>query len=230
MNRILTILFVLTIFQPLQLKAQRGREKDNVDLILGVTPSLVSIPRTEDGLKNLMLGGKIGVQFYDRKDQQVFPAWSVGLYSTFLAPQADLEDVTNHNISVESSKMAIRDAGIFCELVAVKVSETELFEEKTPQFFVSVPVYWGLLSELRIYDYDTQADERSLIEKSNYMKFEPGINLNLTLSKFAILSGGVSYQWTYLWNKPLENIQEWPDLGVFKINMTLAVRIALFQN
>jgi hypothetical protein len=80
-----------------------------------------------------------------------------------------------------------------------------------------------------MYEYNPGTDEKSLIEKSNFMKIEPGLNLNLALSKFAILSGGISYQWTYLWNKPLENVQEWPDLGIFKINLNLAIRISLFQ-
>lgn len=229
MKNLQTKLIALILFLATSLQAQRSNDKDNVDLIFGVTPTLASIPRTEDGLKNLMLGGKIGVQFYNRKSELIFPAWSVGMYATFLTPKAEPGDVNRHNIAVESAKMGIRDAGLFCEPVIVKLCEGELFEEKTPQFFVSLPVYWGLLSEIRMYEYDAELDKSSLIEKSNFMKIEPGINLNLTLSKFAILSGGVSYQWTYLWNKPLENVQEWPDLGIFKVNMTLAVRISLFQ-
>ena len=224
-----TTLIATILFTTTSLFAQRGNSKDNVDLIFGVTPTLASIPRVDNGLKNLMLGGKIGAQFYHRKEETIFPSWSVGLYSTFLSPLAEPENVSWHNIDVESAKMNIRDAGIFCELVAAKFCEGALFDETTPQFFVSVPIYWGLLSELRMYDYNAATDEKSLIEKANFMKIEPGLNLNLTLSKFAILSGGVSYQWTYLWNKPLENVQEWPDLGIFKINMNLVVRISLFQ-
>ncbi len=222
---LLQILFLLLANSTLS--AQRGND-DNVDLIMGVSPSLASIPRVDGNLNTLMLGGKIGVQFCDRKDEPVLPAWSFGLYATFLAPQADLSDVSQHNIDVESSKLAIRDAGIFFEPVAMKFCDRSLFEE-SPQFFVSIPVYWGLLSQLLIYEYEETSNERSLIEKSNFMKIEPGLNLNLSLSKFAVLSGGVSYQWTYLWNKPLENIQEWPDLGIFKINMNLSVRISLFN-
>lgn len=210
------------------LQAQRA-PKDKADLIFGAATSLASIPRTGNGLGNLMLGGKIGAQFHNRKDETVFPAWSMGLYATFLAPQADIEGATAHNIDVESAKLCIRDAGLFVEPVAVKICEGGLFEEATPQFYVSLPIYWGLLSEVRIYDYDAELDERALIEKSNFMKIEPGINLNLALSKFALLSGGVSYQWTYLWDRPLENVQEWPDLGIFKINMSLMVRVSLFN-
>jgi hypothetical protein len=229
MKNYLTILSALILLPLNTINAQRNSDKDNVALIMGISPTLASIPRTNDGLSSLMVGGKIGALFYDRKDEFTFPAWSFGIYGSFLTPLAELDHVKNNNISVEYSKMNLRDAGIFFEVVPVKIGKDKLFESSSPQFFVSVPLNWGLLSEVRLYDYNPESQEKTLLEKSNFMKIEPGINLNLTLSKFAILTCGVSYQWTYLWDKPLENIQEWPDLGILKINLCFGARINLFQ-
>lgn len=227
MKQITLVFIVLSLLCSVELLAQR--DKDKVDLILGVKPSLASIPRTEKKLSNVLAGGQLGVMFHARKKEIVFPAWSVGVYGTFLPAPADIPDVKTNNVPVEQGKMNLRDAGIYCELIPFKLGSAELFEEKSPQFFVSTPIYWGLLSEVRIYDHNLLTKENALIERSNFMKIEPGVNLNLALSKFAILSGGVSYQWTYLWDKPLENIQEWPDMGMLKLNLTISVRISLFN-
>ena len=229
MKQIVFYISVLLAFSANTVHAQRGKSKDNVDLNIAVVPSFASIPRTEEGLSDLMLGGKIGATFHERKDEFIFPAWSVGLYGSFLSPMTEIQNVTENNIAVTESRMNIRDAGIYFDFVPVKIMDGDLFSDEGTQFFVSVPIQWGLLSEVRIYDYDSDSEDLNLIERSNFMKLEPGINLNVTLSKFAIISGGVSYQWTYLWNKPLENIQEWPDLGIFKINLSIGVRIALFN-
>ena len=56
--------------------------------------------------------------------------------------------VTQNNIAVTESKMNIRDAGIYFDFVPVKIMDGDLFSDEGTQFFVSVPIQWGLLSEV----------------------------------------------------------------------------------
>jgi hypothetical protein len=209
--------------------AQRDMRKNNVDLHIGISPSFVSIPITNNGLSNMMISSKLGVCFYDRKDEMVLPAWTIGLYGTLLSPQANLHDVSSNRVEIEQSQLRMRDAGIYFEIVPYKTTSGDLFSDNATQFYVSLPFQWGLLSDLAIFEHHQISNTESLVEESDFMKFEPGINLNLRVSKFAIFTIGASYQWTYLWNKPLENVKEWPDLGIFKLNLGVGVRISLFE-